>query len=182
MPPSSRACVPSDSTVRVPMALARTRAALPAPGRTDLLSRAQRHPFSSPFYATWFASFVLGLLDNGPLTLTAAQLFENLNYQMIHAIDFLPPASWKRTSGTYFFNIFVQLQSILARAGQLCARVGYDPAEQQALVDGAIPNTWRHYLIELLPTTIVINLAAKTIAKYSAQVDHSLAYTLEWYD
>ena len=113
---------------------------------------------------------MLGLLDNGPLTLTAAQLFENLNYQMIHAIDFLPPASWKRTSGTYFFNIFVQLQSILARAGQLCARVGYDPAEQQALVDGAIPNTWRHYLI------------AKTIAKYSAQVDHSLAYTLEWYD
>ncbi|KOO21447.1 hypothetical protein Ctob_007744 [Chrysochromulina tobinii] len=122
------------------------------------------------------------LLDNGLLTLTAAQLFENLNYQMIHAIDFLPPASWKRTSGTYFFNIFVQLQSILARAGQLRARVGYDPAEQQPLVDGAIPNTWRHYLIELLPTTIVINLAAKTIAKYSAQVGHSLAYTLEWSD
>jgi len=169
-------------SIRFHSACPRTRAALPAPDRSDSLSRAQRHPSSSPFYATWFASSVVGLLDNGLLTLTAAQLFENLNYQMIHAIDFLPPASWKRTSGTYFFNIFVQLQSILARAGQLRARVGYDPAEQQPLVDGAIPNTWRHYLIELLPTTIVINLAAKTIAKYSAQVGHSLAYTLEWSD
>ena len=178
MPPSSGACAPSDSTVRAHERAPRCQLLI-VPTRS---SGRNAIPSSSPFYATWFASSVVGLLDNGLLTLTAAQLFENLNYQMIHAIDFLPPASWKRTSGTYFFNIFVQLQSILARAGQLRARVGYDPAEQQPLVDGAIPNTWRHYLIELLPTTIVINLAAKTIAKYSAQVGHSLAYTLEWSD
>jgi len=120
------------------------------------------------------------LLDNGPLTLSAEQLWEQLNYQLIHAIDFLPPASWKRTSGTYFFHIFQQLHELLSRLGQLQATVNWDPDSMQPLAEGAIPSTWRHYLIELLPTTIVLRLASKSMVNYSAQIHHSLEYAIEW--
>ena len=120
------------------------------------------------------------LLGNEPVAFTAEQLWEQLNYQLVHAIDFLPVASWKRTCGTYFFHIFVELHELLTRLGQLKANVGWDDAWKQPLEAGALPPTWRHYLIELLPTRLVLKLASKSMAKYSAEVGHSLDYSIEW--
>jgi len=120
------------------------------------------------------------LLDNEPITLSASQLWEQLNYQLIHAIDFLPPASWKRTCGTYFFHIFVELHELLSRVGELKANVGWNPEWMQPLAEGALPPTWRHWLIELLPTRLVLKLSSKSMEKFSSAVGHSLEYALEW--
>jgi len=124
------------------------------------------------------------VLDNAPLRLTADELWEQLNYQLIHSIDFLPPAAWKRTrGGDYFFEIFAVLHALLSRVGQLHADVGWDgDASCLPMQPGARPDTWRHWLIDMLPQRVVLKLASKGIADYSAQVGHSLEYTLAYDD
>ena len=122
------------------------------------------------------------LLDNEPIELSADQLWEQLNYQLIHAIDFLPPAAWLRTSGTYFFQIFVQLHELLTRAGQLRATVGWDPAWMRPYEADAQPGTWRHYIVDLVPTPIIMKMASKAMARYSSAVGHSLEYSIAWAD
>ena len=107
--------------------------------------------------------------------------WEALNYQLIHSIDFLPIASWKRTCGTYFFHIFIELHKILSRAGQLNANVGWDASWMQPLVEGSQPpDSWRHYFIELVPSRLVLKFVSENMGKFSAAVGHSLEYTLEW--
>ena len=116
------------------------------------------------------------VLDNAPLELSSSQLFEQLNYQLIHAIDFLPPASWQRTSNEFFFYIFTEMRALLLRTDQLRVNVTSDTAKPDAV--GARPPTWRHWLIDQLPDALVRKLAAKQVAKYSEAVGHSLDYEL----
>lgn len=120
------------------------------------------------------------LLDNEPLELSAPQFWEHLNYQLIHSIDFLPPAAWKRTSNEYFFAIFTQLYDVLSRTGNLAAAVEWDEAWMQPNTEGARPDTWRHWFIDLVPSKAILAMASKTIANYSADVGHSLEYSLEF--
>lgn len=120
------------------------------------------------------------LLDNAPVELSGKQLFEQLNYQLIHAIDFLPAAAWQRTSNEYFFGIFVTLHEVLTRAGQLHAKVDWDPSWMQPMTAGARPETWRHWLVDLVPNVAIQFMASKQIARFSAAVGHSLEYRLEY--
>eukprot|EP00316_Scyphosphaera_apsteinii_P023608 CAMPEP_0119316646 /NCGR_PEP_ID=MMETSP1333-20130426/40299_1 /TAXON_ID=418940 /ORGANISM="Scyphosphaera apsteinii, Strain RCC1455" /LENGTH=333 /DNA_ID=CAMNT_0007322345 /DNA_START=187 /DNA_END=1188 /DNA_ORIENTATION=+ len=119
------------------------------------------------------------LLDNKQLELDGPQLWEALNYQLVHAIDFLPAACWQRTSNDFFFHIFTQLHSLLSRSGQLKADVRWDDASMQPYVAGARPDTWRHWAVDHLPNALVLRLASMQVARYSAAVGHDLEYDLE---
>lgn len=118
------------------------------------------------------------LLDNAPIHLTAEQLIENLNYQLIHLLDFLPAAAWKRTSNDFFFQVFVALHEALDAAGELRCEVGWDAAWMQPDVTGARPPTVRHWIIDMLPQTLVMRLASQQVKAYSAAIGHSLDYEL----
>ena len=118
------------------------------------------------------------LLDNAPVELSAAQLLENLNYQLIHLLDFLPPAAWKRTSNDIFFQTFVALHTALHAADELRCVVGWDEKWMLADVTGARPPTFRHWLIDILPQTLVTRLASQQVKAYSAAIGHSLDYEL----
>ena len=121
------------------------------------------------------------VLDNAPLYLSADGLWDNLNYHLIHALDFLPPASLQHlATGSYFFEIFTSLHALLSRTGRLAASVEWQPSWALPLADGIEPDTWRHWIVNRVPKAIVLRLAAKTIASLSAQLGHSLEYTLEW--
>jgi hypothetical protein len=121
------------------------------------------------------------LLDNEPLELSADQLWKQLNFQLIHAMDFLPPAAWQRTGSTYFFHIFDSLHRLLTAQGKLGAKIDWSGfGSSKPLLEGARPNTWRHWLVDLVPSAVVLRLASKQIAKYSAAVGHSLEYELVW--
>ena len=43
---------------------------------------------------------------------------------------------------------------------------------------GTRPDTWRHWLIDMVPSRATSLLAANQIAKYSAAIGHSLEYEL----
>ena len=58
--------------------------------------------------------------------------------------------------------------------------MGWDPSWMQPMADGARPNTWRHWFIDMVPAKAVIMIAGKQIAKYSAEVGHTLTYDLVW--
>ena len=117
------------------------------------------------------------LLDNERISLTREQLWVHLNFQLIHAIDFLPAAAWQHAND-YFYQIFVTLHTLLTRNGQLMAKVEYDPSMALPLVPGCRPQSWRHWAVDSLPAWAVMGLASRQIANYSADVGHSLAYEL----
>eukprot|EP00326_Haptolina_ericina_P004905 CAMPEP_0181231250 /NCGR_PEP_ID=MMETSP1096-20121128/34985_1 /TAXON_ID=156174 ORGANISM="Chrysochromulina ericina, Strain CCMP281" /NCGR_SAMPLE_ID=MMETSP1096 /ASSEMBLY_ACC=CAM_ASM_000453 /LENGTH=303 /DNA_ID=CAMNT_0023325237 /DNA_START=97 /DNA_END=1010 /DNA_ORIENTATION=+ len=107
------------------------------------------------------------LIDNQPIELIGDLLWEHLNLQLIHTIDFLPAASWRRTGGDFFFQIFVLLHRVLVLAGKLDAKVGYEHGWAQPLVRSARPPTWRHWLVDLAPTSMVLFMAAKQVTRFS---------------
>ena len=110
------------------------------------------------------------LLDNAPLELSARQLWVQLNLQLIHAIDFLPPGCWQRTCGEYFFAIFVRLHSLLTSCGELQAKVGWDPAWMQPLAEGARPDTWCAAAPRRAPHAAAPADAASSSARVRARV------------
>ena len=122
------------------------------------------------------------LLDNAPLEISAEQLWVQLNLQMIHAIDFLPPGGWQRTSNEYFFAVFIALHKLLTAIGKRDARVEWDESWRQPACDGVRPPTWRHWLIDMVPCAAISAMAAKQIGKYSAAIGHSLEYELVFAD
>ena len=87
---------------------------------------------------------------------------------------------WQRTCNEYFFTVFIALHELLTRCNERRADVGWDPSWMQPMADGARPNTWRHWFIDMVPAKAVIMIAGKQIAKYSAEVGHTLTYELVW--
>lgn len=118
------------------------------------------------------------VLDNAPITLSASQLWEQLNYHVIHAVDFLPAAAWQRTSNEYFFHIFTTLHKVLSSIDELHAHVEWEESWMQPMAPGARPDTWRHWFIDMVPNAVILAMASKQIVQYSAAIGHSLEYTL----
>jgi hypothetical protein len=120
------------------------------------------------------------VIDNAPITIDSTQLWASFNYHLIHAIDFLPAASWQRTSGNYFFEIFISLHELLTRTGHLECKLGWQPEWMQPYMPGATPDDWRHWLVDMLPSAVILKLASSGIAKYSEGIGHSLDYKITW--
>ncbi|EOD07795.1 hypothetical protein EMIHUDRAFT_249410 [Emiliania huxleyi CCMP1516] len=138
------------------------------------------------------------VLDNAEVHLSSEQLWAHLNYQLIHLIDFLPATAWQVTFNDYFAVFFVRLHALLQRAGKLppplpgrvchsllhisfvflllpgrtssrsklLAGVAYQPEWAKPLLPNSRPSSWAH--------------CGKAIRGYSAEIGHSLDYTLLW--
>eukprot|EP00967_Tisochrysis_lutea_P008507 scaffold10163_cov35-Tisochrysis_lutea.AAC.3 len=59
------------------------------------------------------------VLDNERITLNADQLWDQLNYHLIHTLDFLPLTSWQATFNEFMAHFFVTLYELLTRVGKL---------------------------------------------------------------
>jgi len=120
------------------------------------------------------------VIDNAELTLTAEAFWTHLNYQLIHLLDFLPPAAWKMTWSDYFCIYFEALHSLLEDAGKLMARVEYSPDWAQPALAGSRPASFSCWVVDRLPSSVINRLARKGIAEYSQQIGHDLNYHLKW--
>ena len=78
--------------------------------------------------------------------------------------------------------MFVGLHALLTSNKQLRASVEFDPTWAAPADAACRPSTWRHYIVDSIPTRLVLALASRQIAKFSAQVGHSLEYTLHYAD
>ena len=119
------------------------------------------------------------VIDNAPLTLDAENFWIQLNYQLMHFVDFMPPANWGARRADPLLRQFHQLSTFLDRAGQRRAKVEVIFPDAATLPVGERP-TLVGTLANLLPQSITTRLSQKSIRDYSERIGHSLDYRLEW--
>ncbi|MEO1273313.1 MAG: hypothetical protein AAFX99_34955, partial [Myxococcota bacterium] len=119
------------------------------------------------------------VIDNEPLEMSTEDLWIQLNYHLIHLVDFLPVSNWTVHSNDTAFIVFRDLYDLLERAGKLETELDYTPPrgprrlqdEQLSLVG---------WLASWIPVTISEKMAAKSVHRFSDRIGHSMDYTLLW--
>ena len=119
------------------------------------------------------------VIDNEPLTLDAEGLWIQLNYQLMHFVDFMPSANWAARRADPLLQQFRALSTFLDRAGQRRAKVDVEFPTDAAPPVGERP-TLVGTIANLLPPATTMRLARKTIRRYSDAIGHSLDYRLDW--
>ena len=119
------------------------------------------------------------VIDNQPLTVSAESLWINLNYHLMHFVDFVPAANWSTHQSDPLLQMFARLSGLLDRAGERRAQVEVSfpttrsaPVGEQRTMFGRVSG--------LLPSSVTLKLAKKSIREYSRLAGHDLAYRLEW--
>ena len=119
------------------------------------------------------------MIDNAPLTLTGPEFWTQLNYQLMHTLDFLPAASWLNQMDDGFMNAFVDLHGILSSSSKMTCKVDYKAGSGERTRDG-IPVTVGSIIRGIVPDFLIKKLAEKAIGKFSKAIGHELKYELVW--
>lgn len=118
------------------------------------------------------------VIDNVKIVMDADTFWTQLNYQLIHLLDFLPASSWKLHAGDAFLDNFTAMHGIVTKAGKLACRVDFDLTEGSSSKEGQPPLTLASFLRGLLPSSTQLNMARSQIGDFSAKIGHSLEYKL----
>eukprot|EP00928_Gymnodinium_smaydae_P088092 TRINITY_DN72237_c0_g1_i1.p1 TRINITY_DN72237_c0_g1~~TRINITY_DN72237_c0_g1_i1.p1 ORF type:complete len:337 (-),score=69.18 TRINITY_DN72237_c0_g1_i1:53-1063(-) len=121
------------------------------------------------------------VIDNGKIYLPADVFWVQLNYQLIHLLDFLPVANWAQRLDDTFLAAFMPLHALLVRAGKLMAHIDFSLTDVGQPSRAAQPPLSLGAVIDrILPSPLKRRLGRKAIADFSAAIGHSLRYELEW--
>jgi len=119
------------------------------------------------------------VIDNAPLTMSADDLWTQLNFQLIHLIDFLPVSNWGTHANDTAFIIFRDLYDLLEKAGKRAAQLTYTPAGGGRAMTGESQSI-RGWLTTLIPVKLSEKMAAGSVRKFSARIGHDIGYELVW--
>lgn len=119
------------------------------------------------------------VIDNQKATMSAQELWVQLNYQLIHLLDFLPASNWADNMDDAFLLNFVPLHDFLTKHGLKEAKVDFDLREAKSGSQGR-PLTLGLLVSSLLPSKLARNIPVKAIAGFSAKIGHSLDFQLQW--
>ena len=119
------------------------------------------------------------VIDNAPITMSGKDLWIALNYQLIHLVDFLPVANWSVHQNDTSFILFRDLYDLLEKAGKREAIVGYTPTSLPRKLEGE-PQSVGAWLTTLIPVSVSEKMAAKSVARFSERIGHSLDYKIDW--
>ena len=119
------------------------------------------------------------VIDNAPVTLSGEDLWIQLNYQLIHLLDFLPVANWGAHQNDTSFIVFRDLFDLMEAAGKREARIGYTPAAPvRRLTRESFALGGR--LTTLIPVGISEKMASKSVNRFSERCGHSMDYQIDW--
>ncbi|MEM9036707.1 MAG: hypothetical protein AAGD18_19085 [Actinomycetota bacterium] len=119
------------------------------------------------------------VIDNEPLTIDAENLWINLNFHLMHFVDFMPAANWWTHRSDPLLQMFERLSGLLDKAGRRHARVEVAfPSDRVAAVDE--DRTLFGRVSGLLPRAVTLKLAKRSIQDYSAAAGHDLSYRIDW--
>lgn len=119
------------------------------------------------------------VIDNQPITLSGEDFWIALNYQLIHLVDFLPVANWSTHQNDTSFILFRDLYDLLEKTGKREAVVGYTPSSGTRKPEGE-PQGLGEWLTTLIPVSVSERMAAKSVARFSERIGHSLDYQINW--
>lgn len=100
-------------------------------------------------------------------------------YQLIHLVDFLPVANWSAHQNDTSFILFRDLYDLLEGAGKREAIVGYTPTSRSRKLEGE-PLGAGAWLTTLVPVSVSERVAAKSVARFSERIGHTLDYRIAW--
>ncbi len=118
------------------------------------------------------------VIDNAELVMSAEDFWIQLNYQLIHLVDFLPAANWAANANDTAFIIFRDLFALLHGSGRLTACIDYEPVAASPVVGEERGLGAR--LVSLLPVGLSEKMAAKSVRRFSEQIGHSTQFELSW--
>lgn len=119
------------------------------------------------------------VIDNAPIVLSGEDFWIQMNYQIMHVIDFLPAANWVAHHSDNSFILFRDIFDILKGAGKLEATLNYTPATGAHEFVGEEADLATHVLSRV-PDAVVDKMAAKSVRKFSSRIGHSLEYKIVW--
>lgn len=119
------------------------------------------------------------VIDNEPLSISADDFWINCNYHLMHFVDFMPTANWSMHRADPLLQMFERLSVLLDRAGQRQAEVAVTFPDTKVDPVGETPSLFGR-VSGLLPASVTLKLARKSIQEYSEQAGHDLSYQLEW--
>jgi len=117
------------------------------------------------------------VIDNVPLTLQAQDFWIQLNYQLMHLLDFLPVACWGVNWDEPTMQVLLELFELLKLAGQVQARVADITVDAEKRLDGQ-PNRWIDVAIRCAPRSLKRRLASRSICEFSRTIGHNLDFEL----
>ena len=118
------------------------------------------------------------VIDNEPIEMSAEDFWLQLNYQLIHLVDFLPVSNWGTHANDTSFIIFRDLYDFLQQSDKLSAKIDYVKSSHKGLI-GEKQSGWAK-LVSLIPVSLSERMAGKSIRQFSNRIGHSLAYALHW--
>lgn len=119
------------------------------------------------------------VIDNEPITMSGEDFWIQMNYQIMHVLDFLPTANWAMHHSDNSFVLFKALWEIMTRSGTLEATINYKPPTgPKRFVREEADLAMR--VIAMAPDTIVDKLAGKSVRNFSDKIGHSLDYSIDW--
>ena len=118
------------------------------------------------------------VIDNASITMPADQFWVQLNYQLIHLVDFLPVSNWNTHANDTSFILFKQLYDFLDKVGKMEAKLDYVRSTRAHLVDEE--HGLGAKLVSLIPVSLSEKMAGKSIRRFSERIGHSLDFELNW--
>ncbi|MCH9686189.1 MAG: hypothetical protein K0V04_32450 [Deltaproteobacteria bacterium] len=119
------------------------------------------------------------VIDNAPITMSAEDFWVQLNFQLIHLIDFLPVANWSLHQNDTAFIIFRDLYGLLGTAGKRSATIDYAPADLGRAPKGEAQSLGA-WLTTKIPVGLSEKMASKSVRRFSERIGHSMDYKLVW--
>jgi len=116
------------------------------------------------------------VIDNEACTMSAEDFWIQLNYQLIHLVDFLPVSNWSTHANDTAFIIFRDLYRFLSDSKKLMAKLSYEPAKKAGTVGEE--QSFKAKLVTWIPVSLSEKMAAKSVRRFSERIGHSMDYTL----
>ena len=147
--------------------------------RLHQLSSIQFHRYVVNLYSNIYLVKIQSLfttlcsvLDNASCTLSGENFIVQLNYQLMHLLDFLPAASWLAQLDDGFLNTFIELHGLLTRGKSLKAKVDFDLTSGESTPDG-LPVTIGSIVKRLLPMSFKRKVFFTSTSSMSINFDSS---------
>lgn len=122
------------------------------------------------------------VIDNALCTMDADNLWIQLNYQLMHFVDFLPAANWANHASDPVLQNFVLISEFLNLSKKRMAKVDFELPESKGPF--AKPTQERlslgGKLSQLIPANLKKSIAARSVENFSKKIGHDLSYTLHW--
>ncbi len=119
------------------------------------------------------------VIDNESLSMSAEDFWVQLNFQLIHLVDFLPVANWSVHQNDTAFIIFRDLYALLGEAAKRMATLGYEPVRERAPLTGET-QSFAAWLTTKIPVGLSEKMASKSVRRFSERIGHSMSYELVW--